>query len=85
MVRPEISETSSPPQPAISSSHIIENYNTFSESKHDGEEKFGVLQLQPRLLVGGQPEGDAHQGVDVVASQQGQGGQLVLSDRFMEY
>ena len=58
---------------------------TFSESKQDGEEELGVTELQPRLLVGGQPEGDADQGVDVVASQQGQGGQLVLSDRFMEY
>ena len=44
-----------------------------------------MTELQARLLVGGQPEGDADQGVDVVASQQGQGGQLVLSDRFMEY
>ena len=38
-----------------------------------------MTELQARLLVGGQPEGDADQGVDVVASQQGQGCQLVLS------
>ena len=38
-----------------------------------------MSQLQPGLLVGGEPEGDADQGVDVVAGQQGQRRQLVLS------
>ena len=39
-----------------------------------------MSQLQPGLLVGGEPEGDADQSVDVVAGQEGQGGQLVLSE-----
>ena len=54
---------------------------TFSESKQDCEEKLGVTQLQPGLLVGGESEGDADQSVDVVAGQEGQGGQLVLSEK----
>ena len=56
---------------------------TFSESKQDCEEKLGVTELQPGLLVGGESEGDADQSVDVVAGQQGQGGQLVLSDQYL--
>ena len=39
------------------------------------------MEVQSRLVVGGESEGEAHQGVDVVASQQGQSCQLVLSDQ----
>ena len=73
MVNPEIVKLEIKTQP-------ISHSWTFSESKQDCEEKLGVPQLQAGLLVGGESEGDADQSVDVVAGQQGQGGQLVLSE-----
>ena len=40
-----------------------------------------MTEFQSGLVERGEPEGDADQGVDVVASQQGQSCQLVLSDQ----
>ena len=52
---------------------------TFNESEGDGETVLDVGDGEAGLVVGGDPEDDADEGVGVVACEEGEGGEFALS------